>query len=182
MRVAQGSPSQMSASHAMDEELWTLFHAKVPASPTPVAMTVDAAAAQLPMEQSVPLMRALELRPQQSGEHYHRLAQLAQQYEAPPEAQAVLLERASALLPSDTALKFAQSNARKDHFFALHTAVKGSETRSDAALKEARKRWLASLRKVVALEEGRWSSTVNQNLGTALQLMGKVRRRGPPWQ
>ena len=163
----------------MDEELRTLFHAKVPASPTPVAMTVDAAAAQLPMEQSVPLMRALELRPQQSGEHYHRLAQLAQQYEAPPEAQAVLLERASALLPSDTALKFAQSNARKDHFFALHTAVKGSETRSDATLKEARKRWLASLRKVVALEEGRWSSTVNQNLGTALQLMGKVRRRGP---
>ena len=159
-------------SHAVNTELRTLFYAPIAPSVEPLAITVDAAASQLPTDQAEPLLRALRLQPSH-GAHYHQLALLAQQHKAPHETRAALLERASALSPSDTGLKFEVSNARKDHFYELHTG--SAESGGAAALKHARKRWLASLRQVVALEEGRWSSTVNQNLGTALQLMGKYR-------
>ena len=160
---------------ALNEELRTLFYAPIATSPEPLAMTIDHAASQLPAEQTEPLLRALRLQPNH-GAHYHQLAILAQQFKASHETRAALLERALALLPSDTTLKFEVSNARKDHFYELHTG--SADSGGAAALKHARRRWLASLRQVAALEEGRWSSTVNQNLGTALQLMGKYRESG----
>ena len=132
-------------SHAVNAELRTLFYAPIAPSPEPLAMTVDAAANQLPAEQTEPLLRALRLQPSH-GAHYHQLAMLAQQHKAPHETRAALLERASALSPSDTGLKFEVSNARKDHFYELHTG--SAESGGAAALKHARKRWLASLRQV----------------------------------
>ena len=159
-------------SHAVNAELRRLFYAPIAPPTEPLAITVDAAASQLPAEQAEPLLHALRLQPSH-GVHYHQLALLAQEYNAPHETRAALLERASALSPSDAGLKFEVSNARKDHFYELHTG--STDSGGGAALKHARKRWLASLRQVAALEEGRWSSTVNQNLGTALQLMGKFR-------
>ena len=159
-------------SHAVNAELRRLFYAPIAPPTEPLAITVDAAASQLPAEHAEPLLHALRLQPSHAA-HYHQLALLAQQYNAPHETRAALLERASALSPSDAGLKFEVSNARKDHFYELHTG--STDSGGAAALKHARKRWLASLRQVAALEEGRWSSTVNQNLGTALQLMGKFR-------
>ena len=159
-------------SHSVNQELRLLFYAPIATSPEPLEMTIDVAASQLPAEQTEPLLRALRLQPDH-GAHYRQLALLAQQFKAPHETRAALLQSASALLPRDTGLKFEVSNARKDHFYELHTG--SAESGGAAALKQARKRWLASLRQVAALEEGRWSSTVNQNLGTALQLMGKYR-------
>ena len=159
-------------SHAVNAELRRLFYAPIAPPTEPLAITVDAAASQLPAEHAEPLLHALRLQPSHAA-HYHQLALLAQQYNAPHETRAALLERASALLPSNAGLKFEVSNARKDHFYELHTG--STDSGGAAALKHARKRWLASLRQVAALEEGRWSSTVNQNLGTALQLMGKFR-------
>ena len=159
-------------SHAVNAELRRLFYAPIAPPTEPLAITVDAAASQLPAEHAEPLLHALRLQPSHAA-HYHQLALLAQQYNAQHETRAALLERASALSPSDAGLKFEVSNARKDHFYELHTG--STDSGGAAALKHARKRWLASLRQVAALEEGRWSSTVNQNLGTALQLMGKFR-------
>ena len=114
--------ARATMSHA-NAELRTLFYAPIATSPEPLAITVDAAASQLPADQAEPLLRALRLQPSH-GAHYHQLALLAQQHKAPHETRAALLERASALLPSDTGLKFEVSNARKDHFDDLNPKPK----------------------------------------------------------
>ena len=168
----------------MDEELRSLFSAKVPAQPMPqtaeltAAVTFDAAASQLPLELQ-PLVRSLQLQPSDSAQ-YQQLALRAARTGAPPgsesehhAAQSVLLERALALLPSDVALKMAVSDVARAQFSLLNNAVPGSQHyRGEAAFQRARNQWLKSLRDVSALDEGRFSPSVNQNLGSVLQLMG----------
>ena len=79
-------------------------------------------------------------------------------------------------MPSDVTLKFAISDVRKMQFSLLNTAVPGSQHFNDEAIhRRVRNQWLTSLRDVVAIDEGRYSSTVNQNLATVLQLMGLFR-------
>ena len=116
-------------SHAVNTELRTLFYAPVAPSVEPLTITVDAAASQLPTDQAEPLLRALRLQPSH-GAHYHQLALLAQQHKAPHETRATLLERASALSPSDTGLKFEVSNARKDRFYELNSTLSLAPTQT----------------------------------------------------
>ena len=170
-----------------DAELLVLFSAKhtvaEPASRNADSsiLTFDAAAAQMPAHAQL-LLRALQLQPHSTA-HYHQLALLAARSSPPAgaesayhAAQSVLLERAVALMPSDTVLKFAVSDVRKMHFSLINTAVPGSPHYSNEAThRHARNQWLKSLRDVAAIDEGRYSSTVNQNLGTVLQLMGLYR-------
>ena len=144
-------------SHAVNAELRRLFYAPIAPPIEPLAITFDAAASQLPAEQAEPLLHALRLQPNH-GAHYHQLALLAQKYNAPHETRAALLERASALSPSDAGLKFEVSNARKDHFYELHTG--SAESGGAAALKHARKRWLASLRQAPARVQDGWPRTL----------------------
>ena len=168
----------------MDDELRLLFSVKVAVQPAtqstaPVSLTFDAAASQIPGGPAGQLVRALQLQPHSSSQ-YRQLALSAARTSAPPgtevthhAAQSVLLKRALSLLPTDVALKMAASDVAKAQFSMLNTAVPGSQHyRGDAALGRARSQWLKSLRDVASMDEGRYSSSVNQNLGSVLQLMG----------
>ena len=157
-------------------ELLRLFQVAVKVRPTPVdaptAESVIDDAPQLPAS-AEPLIRALQLNPQ-SAAHYSQLATLSEQHGLHYDTQATLWERAALLLPRDQSIAFSLSNARKEQFYVLHRAVPGRpEHRGEAALREARKQWLASLRSVTRFDEGKYSATVNHNLGTVLGLMGK---------
>lgn len=157
-------------------ELLRLFEVAVKVQPTPIdiptAESVIDDARQLPAL-AEPLIHALRLNPQ-SGTHYSQLAALSEQHGMHYDTQAALWERASLLLPRDQSIAFSLSNTRKEQFYALHRAVPGSkEHRGEAALREARKQWLSSLRSLTRFDEGKYSATVNHNLGTVLGLMGK---------
>lgn len=158
-----------------DNELLRLFEVAVKVRPAPVAPTAGSVvddARQLPAS-AEPLMRALQLNPQ-SVAHYSQLAILSEQHGVHFDTQATLWERASLLLPRDQSIAFSLCNTKKEQFYALHRAVPGSkEHRGEAALKHARREWLASLRSVTRFDEGKYSATVNHNLGTVLGLMGK---------
>lgn len=89
----------------------------------------------------------------------------------PTDTQAKMLEGAAAVLPTDTAVLFALSNVRKEQWAELNSVVPHAlGSAEDIKLRRARQRWLASLRKLEACEEGNSSPSVRQNLGAVLQM------------
>lgn len=155
----------------LDDELRSLFLAE-PARVTTVAIVNADAATAGQSSEARQLLEALRLQPDIGAANTRDMAMVAVQAGAPADTKAALLERALELLPNDVQLKFAISNVRKQQFTALNSEP---HSRSEAALRKARSQWLGSLRQVAEVDEGRFSSTVHQNLATVLQLMGLYR-------
>lgn len=99
--------------------------------------------------------------------------------EYPTDLQLELLDKASVVLPTDTALLFAISNLRKQRFTERNSAIPHAMgSAEDLELRRARNRWHESLRTLEALEEGRRSPSVRQNLGSVLQMKMRYEEAG----